>query len=310
MWNMDSHNWQFEHIRCNVCGSDNTRYLGVRESYSFKSYSPSSQLKIHQCKDCGLIYPNPFPFPSEIQFQENYKTPEQYFPNSLTEELLNQKLRTLKKLEAINNKKKGKLLDVGCGRGEFVYVANKNGWDAVGTETSESFAGYGNKILGVDIKVGMLDKINFPEKSFDVVTLNSVIQHSIDPKSLMEQIHRVLKQNGIIFIETANNNSLIYKTGDLYYRAKGERKTTHLSPMWPSYQVYGFTPKTLRTILINTGFHDIKVFTGFYPWGAGNPEVKNFDDKVKFFMRRIIVFLSNVVGSGQVLFALAKRGLN
>lgn len=305
---MDNHNWQFKSINCSVCGSDENRYLGVRESLSFKSYSQPFQLKIYQCKVCGLIYPNPFPFPSEAQFQENYKAPEQYFPNSLSEELFDLKLKTLKKIEKINNKKKGKLLDVGCGRGEFVYIANKIGWDATGTEVSGSFVNYGKNNFGIDIKLGTLDDINFPAESFDVVVLNSVIQNALDPKHLLEQIHRILKTDGIIFIETANNDSLIYKAGDLYYKLKGQQKTTHLSPMWPAYQVYGFTPKTLRMILKNTGFDIIKLYVGFHPLGAGNPEVEKLNDKIKLFVRRIIVFLSNVVGRGQVLFAIARRG--
>lgn len=304
---MNNLDWQFKSIKCNVCGSDDNNYLGGRESFSFKSTSQSFHLKIYQCKVCGLIYPNPFPFPSETQFQENYKVPEQYFPNKLSDELLDQKLKTLKKIKTINSNKKGKLLDVGCGRGEFVYVANNNGWDAIGTEVSESFAKYGKKILGVDIRIGTLDNINFPEESFDVVTLNSVIQHSIDPKSLLEQIHRVLKKDGIVYIETANNNSLIYKAGDLYYKIRGKQKTTHLSPMWPSYQVYGFTPQALRMILVNTGFDIVKLYVGFYPWGAGNPKVDNFNDKIKFIIRRFIVIISNIVGSGQVLFVFARR---
>jgi SAM-dependent methyltransferase len=102
----------------------------------------------------------------------------------------------------------GKLLDVGAATGFFVEQARATGWDAMGVEPSEWAAAYARNELGVDVRPGTLESLQFPDATFDVVTMWEVIEHLPDPRTTLAEVKRILRPGGRLVLSTPDAGSL------------------------------------------------------------------------------------------------------
>jgi ubiquinone/menaquinone biosynthesis C-methylase UbiE len=241
------------------------------------------------------------------EIQKSFNNHERYFSEKVTRNRIRKYERIIQLIEKIKPNK-GKLLDVGCGRGEMVYAATKRNWNAVGTEISESFAQYAKDKFDINILVGDINKIKLSEEAFDVVTLSSVIQYIQDPLEELKKINSLLKKDGILYLEVTNENALIFKIGDFFKSlTEGERLTSHLSPLFPSFQIYGFNKKSLGEMLKRSGFKifyiKIRGITG-----AGMIRGGGLINKVINFTRKVVVFLGGITCKGHLIYCLAKKG--
>jgi len=246
------------------------------------------------------------PFADEAQIQENYGAPEEYFPAALSQQRFDFYRRIIRRIEKILGHK-GRLLDIGCGRGELLYVAANEGWQAQGVEYSSRFAEYAKNTFGVEVAIGDLESLGLAPESFDVVCLVSVLQHVYDPKKLLMSIRRVLRDGGLLFIETMNNAGMVYRLGDLYNILRGRNITTNLSPTFPSYQIYGFSPKSLRRLFQETGLRLIKIKIKGGISRTEKISVKSTGDLALRLARAAIMFLSGIFNQGQVIMAYVRK---
>ena len=93
----------------------------------------------------------------------------------------------------------GRLLDVGCGNGEFLRVANEAGYSVRGVDISEP-AIEKCKAQGFEAEVGDFPAMDFGE-TFDCITMWDVIEHLRDPVSFMEKARRSLNPGGVLFLK-------------------------------------------------------------------------------------------------------------
>ena len=96
-----------------------------------------------------------------------------------------------------------KLLDIGCGNGEFVRFASSLGWDAQGLEPDPKAVAVARK-SGEAVAQGGFPRTGLPDRQFDAVTLNHVIEHVHDPVGALREVRRILKPGGAIWIATPN----------------------------------------------------------------------------------------------------------
>ncbi|MFC1576171.1 class I SAM-dependent methyltransferase [Candidatus Omnitrophota bacterium] len=293
---------KFEHVKCNVCGSDNTKSLGKRRSPNGDS---ALETNIVECISCGLMYPNPMPNFQGQDIQDNYSKPEEYFSEDARK-----RLEPFKNtLDAIEKAKpeKGRLLDVGCGRGEFLYVARDNGWEVVGTDISNVFVDYAKREFKINALAGDLQDLDLPAESFDAVCMNSVIQCVQDPAKTLSKIYSLLKKEGVLYIETTNDDALVFQLGDFFKSMKeGRRITTHLSPLFPCYQLYGFNKKSLSAALKAAGFEVSYIKVGG-KIGGGKVEGDNFANAILNLIRKITIYIGGLTGKGHLLFCVARK---
>ncbi|MCG9879924.1 MAG: class I SAM-dependent methyltransferase, partial [Bacteroidia bacterium] len=99
-------------------------------------------------------------------------------------------------------------LDVGCGLGDLLQLAIADQWQVNGTEISPEAALQANINIRDRILVGDILSLDLPEQYFDLITIYHVIEHLIDPINVLNKIQKLLKPNGVLFIETPNSDSL------------------------------------------------------------------------------------------------------
>lgn len=299
--------YKFKKQNCNVCGKDDAVFIGKRDSLAYR-LAEENVCRIVRCKHCGLIYPDPMPFPDNEQLQINYSLPEKYFPEVISdkrfrfyETILNRISRYLKG--------KVKFLDIGCGRGELVYLAKKRGWQAYGIDISESFVDYAKKRFGLEseVKVSQLQDLDFPDEEFDAVSIVAVLQHTYDPKELLRRVNRILKKGGILFIEAMNSDGLVYRIGNLYYKLLGTDKTTHISPTFPSFEIYGFSPKSMKLVCDLTGFDIAKLVVLGGKGRISEYSNRPVKEKIIRALRDLLMMIAKWTNQGQVLNVYARK---
>lgn len=106
----------------------------------------------------------------------------------------------------------GRLLDIGCGLGYFLEVAEKSKkylWDTSGLEVNRALAFYARKHLKGTIHIGQMFHTPFKDNSFDCITCFDVLEHDFNFKKNLKEIERVLKNNGIFVLQAPNYRSLM-----------------------------------------------------------------------------------------------------
>lgn len=109
----------------------------------------------------------------------------------------------------LSNLKPGRLLDIGCGDGQRLIFMKSKGWDVIGQEIDPKAAAFSLK-EGFKIYLGDLPNLKLPENHFDVIIMNHVIEHLLDPLAILTECHRILKKNGHLIIITPNSQALTH----------------------------------------------------------------------------------------------------
>lgn len=111
-----------------------------------------------------------------------------------------------KRLERFSPGKK--LLEIGCGTGEFLETAGRHGHDVVGLDLSVSAVEYVKKKLpGITVLNCLLREASIPPRSFDVVVGFHVLEHVENPRDLLGEIREILKPGGLICLAIPNVDS-------------------------------------------------------------------------------------------------------
>jgi len=145
--------------------------------------------------------------------------------------------------------KGGRLLDVGCGSGDFLAFMQQLGWRVEGVDF-DAKAVRNAAAKGVHAKVGSLESQKFPEGAFDAVTMSHFIEHVHDPRRLLRECRRILKPGGYLVAVTPNIDSLGHR---LYGHS-----WMHLDP--PRH-LHLFSLNTLRRLTEAAGFSQVAAFT-------------------------------------------------
>jgi 2-polyprenyl-3-methyl-5-hydroxy-6-metoxy-1,4-benzoquinol methylase len=111
----------------------------------------------------------------------------------------------------------GRLLDFGCGGGQFISRFAKSGWEVCGVEPDTVAAAALRSRSGHDIRSD-LSNIDDWKGSFDIVSLNHVIEHVPDPVETLRRLATCLKAGGKFIITTPNAGSLGRKLFGKYWR--------------------------------------------------------------------------------------------
>lgn len=113
--------------------------------------------------------------------------------------------------------RKGRLLDVGCGDGSFLALAQRCGWDVLGLEPDPKAAQLAQQ-RGLTVITSGLESLASQADCFDVITLSHVIEHLHEPLQMLRACHRLLKPGGQLWIATPNVESLGHRLFGKHWR--------------------------------------------------------------------------------------------
>ena len=132
----------------------------------------------------------------------------------------------------------------GCGNGRQLERLAQAGWQVEGVDFDERAVQTARR-LGLDVRVGDLASVRYPDEKFDAVILSHVIEHVPDPVALLTECRRVLRHGGQLVLATPNSESLGHRT---YGKA------------WlgldPPRHLLVFTPRALAKAAERAGFND------------------------------------------------------
>lgn len=201
--------------KCPWCGSENAQpHIELKDL--FLTQEP---FKILECKDCGLLYTTPRPNKEEIG---KYYQSDEYYSHQENKEGFIPKV--YEKVKSINLKNKyniatekttrGKILDIGCGVGDFLHTMEQQGWECTGVEPSEDAKAIAKKRIKAQL-LSSEEQENLSDGSFDVITMWHVLEHVDALRWQIQQLYRLCKPGGRIIIALPN-----YKSYDgQYYKA-------------------------------------------------------------------------------------------
>src|SRR3990167_11062777 len=142
------------------------------------------------------------------------------------------------------------LLDVGCGTGKLVEFFRKKGFTTYGCDSADEAIRMARIINGQNvIKKAPAGRLPFKKQTFDIVSAISLIEHlsKKEAKAFLLETSRILKPHGFVFLITPNYSSPFrYLFGKKWFAYKDP---THIN---------FFTPKTIKLLLLNCGFKNIK----------------------------------------------------
>ena len=224
---------------CVACGSTNARPLGVK-----------NELEVVTCAGCGSVYTPYSPWYSSAFFYTGFY---------LSEEELSPPAFINTRLEEItagfsSYRDNNRLLDIGCGAGNLLQAARKNGWNAQGLDVSAGAVQH-VRSLGYEVFEGELQDAAFPAQHFDVVTAAELLEHLIDPRPLLQEVARILRPGGLFWTTTPHARGLSGRMLGLKWRC-----------VWPPEHLQLFSIRGLTKLLRDAGFRQLRIQTT-----GGNP---------------------------------------
>ena len=189
-------------FNCKLCSMNVAMGLQVADAKS------GGALPISLCEHCGLVQQTNIPLEDELKvyYSHHYR---QDYKNTYSPKLKHVRRAGLVAIERINflnenlnAPRKLKLLDIGAGGGEFVYLSGKSDFNSCGIEPNKGYSDYAKEEYGIDVKAQMLDELS--SGSADIVTIFHVFEHMAKPEAAMKKIAEILTDDGLLFIEVPN----------------------------------------------------------------------------------------------------------
>ena len=244
---------------CHVC-------KGTRIHYLFSACGH----RVVRCDDCGLVFLNPQPSDDELTriYDANYflgsdSEAGRDVVSKIKQATANLYLSEIRRYHGSEN---GRLLEVGCGEGDFLVSAEAGGWQVAGIEFSPAACKIAQQRLkNGRVTCGELRQASLASEQFDLCVVSDVIEHVRAPLEFLQEIHRVLKPGGTLFIATPSIDSW---SARIMRQKWMEFKAEHLTY---------FNRQTIQTALFKSGFREIIVQAGW--------KILNFDYIKRHFQR-------------------------
>jgi len=175
-------------------------------------------------------------------------------------------------LESVRNifteTKKGKVLDLGCGDGDYSLMLKNLGFEVMAADLDEGRFKHKNEIRFQ--KCDLTQKLAFIDYSFDYILLLEVIEHLKNPYSVMQELNRVIKDSGILILSTPNILSLksrfrfLFEGTFRYFREPPIDQALNPKEAIFNLHIYPYRFQELEYLLWQNGFKIEKISTSIY----------------------------------------------
>lgn len=207
--------------------------------------------EIWHCNDCSFRFTQNIPDKDSIG---GYYQAEDYISHSDTNKGIVNRLYRMVRRVTIKNKRniirshtklsKGNLLDLGAGTGAFASCMHRSGWQVSALEPDKEARKKAADLYSLQLEDSS-KLFEMAANHFDAITLWHVIEHVHSLHDYMDQLRKILKPGGVMFIAVPNYTSLDAKIYGQY---------------WAAYDVprhlYHFSPVAMNKLLIQ---HELKL---------------------------------------------------
>lgn len=245
---------------CPVCGyAESTRKYRARDPH----YGIPGEWWIRECSACDSFLLEELPTQEELAslYAETYYA---YCirPSSRTRRMLRRLLMYSTRTGEPVFDRPGRMLDFGCGAGEFLLEMRERGWQCAGVEIS-AVARARARSLGLDVRSSLLGSDGFEPASFNYIRANHSLEHVPAPAQTLKDMHALLKPGGRLFVGVPTNTSQSARVfGAAWW---------HLTP-----PLHTFVPSThgMRQLVERSGFTVSQLSTnGDYAGTAGSLQI-------------------------------------
>jgi SAM-dependent methyltransferase len=247
--------WE-EVAECGACGSRDVRFSGS-----------IGRRRFAVCRRCGIerLYDRIAESTLDLLYG-TYYAPDDPSPLALEQQLGNPTFaHRRRRLRQFAGTRTRRILEIGCGDGNFLETLRRAGWDVHGQEVSGRTAAIAGRRHGIPVTAGALDAIPSAQP-FPVVAAYHVFEHIYHPAAWLRSVHRLIEPRGLLHVQVPNG-------GSLTRRLSGGEWASLVFPQ----HVYFYEPRTLRALVERFGFTVLSTTT-WDPWhgpGAVNATASN-----------------------------------
>ena len=182
------------------------------------------------CSETGLVRNDPVPDDEELAkfYSEEYRIAYKGARRPRRRQILRNFRRVADHFRCFRDviEPAGRVLDVGAGSGEFVFLMQSLGKESVGIEPNKDYSAWCREELGVDVRTAYIapDLFDAGGGGFDLIRLNHVLEHLNDPVKYLAMVRAWLAPGGVVYVEVPNIEE--------YCRVKSRGNMFHYGHIW------------------------------------------------------------------------------
>ena len=261
-------------VKCTVCDSEAVVF--------------DPEMNLYRCDRCGHTF-------TKLPQDAREKFGAEYYEDSHKNWFDHPNIPLFARAAAAVEKYRGAqavaLLDVGCGRGDFLkwLHAKRPNWKLTGLDLSPNDLGDIPFIQGDVFDAQLKDK-------YDVITMFSLIAHLEDNRPFFARMRTLLNDGGILVINTFNTDSLIFRI------ARTLKKFGLVSPfqrLYSHHHLQHYSKKSIREVLVRSGFEIVEHQCHNYPVQAVDvPRSNKLVESLFRGFAGLIFLVSDPIGLG------------
>lgn len=266
---MTENNYEIRTRTCHKCDLCGTQGKALYSGLTDRLFGAPGVWSLTRCTnaDCGLVWLDPMPMEEDIALAyRSYYTHQDEIGEVAKLNIVGLSYQLLRKILAsasglIKEQKAiqarylggllpGKLLEIGCGAGDYIAMMKTFGWDVEGVETDPVACQCAREVNALTVHEGTLFSAAYEDNSFDAIVMNHVFEHVHEPVALLKECHRIVKPNGHVVVVTPNIESWGHSKFQENWRG-----------LEPPRHIHIFSPKTMEKTAKLAGFQNMQVGT-------------------------------------------------
>ena len=204
------------------------------------------------CTETGLVRNDPIPGDEDLAsfYSDEYRVMYKGTMSPRRRQILRNFRRVAKHVHRFRDvlDRATTVLDAGAGSGEFVFLMQALGKEAVGIEPNRCYSAYCREELGLDVRTSHLGPGLFEAGSFDFIRISHVLEHLNDPVKYLAMIRDWLAPGAVVYVEVPNIEEAC--------RVQTRGNMFHYGHIW------NFNPWTLRAVAGLAGLEELDATRG------------------------------------------------